>query len=450
MVFEMKKKYFGTDGIRGQVGQGMMRPDQMLKLGWAAGQVIKSLGGSKVVIGKDTRISGYMFESALEAGLIYAGIDVLLLGPMPTPAVSYLTQTFDADIGIVISASHNPHYDNGIKFFDAQGSKISDEMELAIEAAFETSMQIGSDPQHLATLGKAQRIDDAAGRYIEFCKSTYHAPKKLEGLHLVVDCAHGAGYYVAPEVFKELGAKVTAIGVAPNGLNINLDCGATDLTLLIETVLEQKADLGIALDGDADRLMMVDSTGRVLDGDDLLYLLATQAYSDQSGVVGTLMTNLGIEKALKNKGFEFIRTQVGDRYVKEALKEQGWMLGAEGSGHILCLDKSETGDGIVAALQILSIVQTHDVKIENLMSEVNKSHQKMINVRVKQAFDIEKDAVLQQMIAQFNAEYSDTARILIRKSGTEPLVRVMVEAAEEKLATDYVEMLANQVEKVFS
>lgn len=446
----MKKKYFGTDGIRSQVGLGMMSPDQVLKLGWATGQVIKAQGGSKVLIGKDTRISGYMFESALEAGLIYAGVDVMLLGPMPTPAVAYLTQTFHADVGIVISASHNPHYDNGIKFFDANGAKISDDMELAIEAAFERSMTIESDPEHLASLGRAQRINDAAGRYIEFCKSTYHAPKKLDGLHLVVDCANGAGYHIAPHVFKELGARVTLLGVQPDGLNINQGCGATDLALLQKTVVEQNADLGLALDGDADRLMMVDRNGQVVDGDDLLYILATQAYTDQVGVVGTLMTNLGVENAIKQRGFEFVRAQVGDRYVKEVLKSRNWMLGAEGSGHILCLDKIGTGDGIVAALQVLAILQTQKVSIETLLSDLQKSFQKLINVRVAREFDLTLDNDLQQMIKDFESEYADQGRILIRKSGTEPLVRVMVEATEEKLAMEYAQKLAAHVEKAFS
>lgn len=446
----MSKKYFGTDGIRSQVGKGMMSPDQVLKLGWATGQVIKSQGGSKVLIGKDTRISGYMFESALEAGLIYAGVDVMLLGPMPTPAVSYLTQTFHADLGIVISASHNPHYDNGIKFFGADGAKISDQMELAIESAFEQSMSIESDPEHLAHLGRAQRINDAAGRYIEFCKSTYHAPKKLDGMHLVVDCAHGAGYHIAPHVFRELGAKVTLLGVEPDGLNINQGCGATDLNLLQKTVGALNADLGIALDGDADRLMMVDAQGQVIDGDDLLYVLATCLYTDQPGVVGTLMTNLGVENALQRAGFEFIRAQVGDRFVKQALKSRGWLLGAEGSGHVLCLDKIGTGDGIVAALQVLSILQTKSVSLSELLKPVAKSCQKLINVKISRAFDLAEDHVLQQMIAEFEQAFAGQARVLIRKSGTEPLVRVMVEALDENLANNYVEKLANQVKITFS
>lgn len=446
----MKKKYFGTDGIRNRVGEGLMRPDQILKLGWAAGMAIKAQGGTKALIGKDTRISGYMLESALEAGLIYAGIDVLLVGPMPTPAVSYLTQTFHADLGIVISASHNPHFDNGIKFFDANGSKISDELELEIEKLFEASFATGENCVELDTLGRAQRIDDAPGRYIEFCKSTYNGKRNLKGLHLVVDCANGAAYQVAPAVFDELGAKVSVIANQPNGFNINENCGATSLTNLQEKVVELEADLGIALDGDADRLMMVDSKGEVIDGDDLLYILASEIYSSQPGLVGTLMTNLGIESALRSKGFEFVRAQVGDRYVKEELKNRGWLLGAEGSGHVLCLDKSETGDGIVAALQVLAAIQNNNMKLEELLSQVQKTHQTMINVRVKQAFDLEKSTELKQEIADFEQQNQQTARVLIRKSGTEPVVRVMVEAVDKSVADTYAKKLAELVKTVFS
>lgn len=445
-----EKKHFGTDGIRNRVGQGLMSPDQILKLGWATGRVLKARGGKKVLIGKDTRISGYMFESALEAGLIYAGIDVLLLGPMPTPAVAYLTQTFDADIGIVISASHNPHHDNGIKFFSSQGTKISDEMELAIEAAFEEVMFIGDELEHLEALGRARRISDAPGRYIEFCKSTYRSARKLDGMHLVVDCANGATYHVAPNVFSELGAKVTVIGDEPNGLNINQGCGATDLTALVATVLETKADLGVALDGDGDRLMMVDSTGRQLDGDDIMYILATQAYTDQAGVVGTLMTNLGVEQALKQRGFEFVRAKVGDRYVMQQLKDHGWMLGAEGSGHILCLDKISTGDGIVAALQVLAVMQSSQQSLQALLQGMTKYPQKMINVQVKKKFNIESSMALTAAIEDFDTRFGHQARVLIRASGTEPVVRVMVEASDENIVTEYAQSLANIVKIEFS
>ncbi|WP_029933952.1 phosphoglucosamine mutase [Thiomicrospira pelophila] len=446
----MNKKYFGTDGIRCRVGQGLMTPDQVLKLGWATGRVLKARGASKVLIGKDTRISGYMFESALEAGLIYAGVDVLLLGPMPTPAVAYLTRTFHADIGIVISASHNPHYDNGIKFFNESGLKISDEMELAIEAAFDEPMLIDSQLDELAALGRAQRVSDAPGRYIEYCKSTYPLSEKLDGLHLVIDCAHGATYHVAPHVFEELGAKVTTMGDKPNGLNINQGCGATDLAALIEKVKQEKADLGIALDGDGDRLMMIDSSGRVLDGDDLLYILASHTYDEQTGVVGTLMTNLGIENALKKQGLEFIRANVGDRYVMQELKQRGWLLGAEGSGHILCLDKSSTGDGIVAALQVLSVMQLTGKSLSKLLEGVEKYPMGLVNVKVVKPFDLNSDIELVKAIDAFNADYAGQARVLIRASGTEPVVRVMVEAADQEVVTNYVEKLAGLVGKAFS
>jgi phosphoglucosamine mutase len=444
------KKYFGTDGIRNQVGRGLMCPDQILKLGWATGRVLKKHGASTVMIGKDTRISGYMFESALESGFIYAGINVLLLGPMPTPAVAYLTQTFSADLGIVISASHNPHYDNGIKFFDAQGHKISDEFEAEIEASLEQVMRFEGDVADLAHLGRAQRIDDAPGRYIEFCKSTYRSVHKLDGLHLVVDCAHGATYHIAPHVFRELGAKVTTIGASPDGLNINKGCGATDLQALQTKVLEEKADLGIALDGDGDRLMLVDGQGEVIDGDQILYLLACYAYADQPGVVGTLMTNLGVEKALQDAGFELVRAKVGDRYVMQELKQRGWLLGAEGSGHVLCLNKSTTGDGVVAALQILSIVQKSQKSLRTLLEPLVKYPQVLINVKVTRPFDSMASEALQAAVAEFEREYEQQARVLIRASGTEPLVRVMVEGENLQKVEDYAKKLAKIVEIDFS
>lgn len=444
------KKYFGTDGIRNQVGRGLMCPDQILKLGWATGRVLKKHGASTVMIGKDTRISGYMFESALEAGFIYAGINVLLLGPMPTPAVAYLTQTFNADLGIVISASHNPHYDNGIKFFDANGHKISDELEAEIETSLDSVMRFEGEGADLAHLGRAQRIDDAPGRYIEFCKSTYRSQRKLDGLHVVVDCAHGATYHIAPHVFRELGARVSVIGGTPDGLNINNGCGATDLNALQARVVAEQADIGIALDGDGDRLMLVDAMGEVIDGDQILYLLACYAYADQPGVVGTLMTNLGVEKALQEAGFELVRAKVGDRYVMQELTQRGWLLGAEGSGHVLCLNKSTTGDGIVAALQILSIVQKTQKSLRALLEPLVKYPQILINVKVNRPFDSLASDALRAAMAEFERDYGRQARVLIRASGTEPLVRVMVEGEDHQMVADYAKKLAKLVEIDFS
>ncbi len=445
----MKKRYFGTDGIRSRVGQGLMTPDQVLRLGWATGQVLKQRGATKVLIGKDTRISGYMFESALEAGLIYAGIDVLLLGPMPTPAIAYLTRTFRADLGIVISASHNPHYDNGIKFFDAQGLKVSDELEFAIEAAFDQSMTHPQQADHLAALGKAQRINDAPGRYIEFCKSTFEGQASLEGLHLVVDCAHGATYHIAPAVFEELGAKVTRIGVEPNGLNINQGCGATHLDTLVAKVQALQADVGIALDGDGDRLMLVTDKGRIVDGDDILYILARYKYPNERAVVGTLMTNLGIEQALAAIGKKLHRAAVGDRYVMAKLKEQSLLVGAEGSGHILCLDKASTGDGIIAALQFLNVF-CEQGGWQTILQGLTKFPMRMINVKVASHYDPETYPPLLQAIADFEKNHQPEARLLIRASGTEPLVRVMVEGKDAKLVDEQAKLLAKWVEKGFS
>ncbi|WP_044407434.1 phosphoglucosamine mutase [Thiomicrospira microaerophila] len=446
----MAKKYFGTDGIRDRIGKGLMTPEQILKLGWAVGRVLKSQGASKVMIGKDTRISGYMFESALEAGLIYAGVDVMLLGPMPTPAVAYLTQTFHADLGIVISASHNPHHDNGIKFFDAQGLKISDEMEWAIEAAFEQPMSMGQAQDHLAKLGRAIRVNDAPGRYVEFCKSTYRETKKLDGLHIVLDCAHGAAYHVAPLVFSELGAKLTVIGDQPNGLNINQGCGATDLLALQNKVREVGADLGIALDGDGDRLMMLDSRACVFDGDDILYILATGLYQSQSGVVGTLMTNKAFENAFREKGIGFVRANVGDRYVMQALKERDWVLGAEGSGHVLCLDKSTTGDGIIAALQVLSVLVRENKKLHDYQKEIKKFAMRLINVSITKPFKITDSPALEKAIHEIESEFNQSVRVLVRASGTEPLVRVMVESSSDEIAMKLANRLAFEVRESFS
>ncbi|BBP43945.1 phosphoglucosamine mutase [Thiosulfativibrio zosterae] len=442
----MKKKYFGTDGIRNRVGKGMIRPDQILKLGWATGKVIKKHGEKSVLIGKDTRISGYMFESALEAGFISAGIDVYLVGPMPTPAIAYLTQTFHCDAGIVISASHNPHYDNGIKFFSAKGLKISDEIELEVESAFEGEIETVSSE----LLGKARRIDDAAGRYIEFCKSTYHAQRKLDGFKIVLDCANGATYHVAPSVFQELGAEVIEMGVSPNGLNINLGCGATDLAALQQKVLSSSADLGIAYDGDGDRVMMVSGSGRILDGDALLYLLAVYAKKPVRGVVGTLMTNMGLENALKEKNIDFVRTQVGDRYVMEALMARDWQLGAESSGHVLSLDKTTTGDGIIASLQVMAIIVNQSKTLDELIAPMQVYPQVLINVHVKDKSGFERNQALRAAVEQVEAEMLGKGRVLLRASGTESLIRVMIEGEDAKLIQNLAERLAKLVETEFS
>lgn len=442
----MQKKYFGTDGIRNRVGSGMIRPEQILKLGWAAGKVMKDHGQSKVMIGKDTRISGYMFESALEAGFIAAGVDVMLLGPMPTPAVSYLTQTFHADMGVVISASHNPHHDNGIKFFSAQGVKIGDEIEFAIEAAFEEEMDVAASE----CLGKARRIDDAAGRYIEFCKSTYGLTTKLDGFKIVLDCSHGATYHIAPHVFEELGAQVTTIGTEPDGMNINQACGATDLAALQREVVAQKADLGIAYDGDGDRVMMVTQTGDAVDGDLILYLLATQSVEPVEGVVGTVMSNLGVEKAFAEKGIQFVRSAVGDRYVKQLLTEHGWNYGAEQSGHVLCLDKIATGDGIVASLQVMSALVKSGKTMQALLAEVDIYPQVLLNQRVDDAKKIMASSSLVEAIEKAELELADQGRILVRASGTEPLIRVMVEGADSDLVKSLAKQLINVVKSEIS
>ncbi len=443
---KIQKKHFGTDGIRDRVGKGMISPDQVLKLGWATGKVMKDRGESSVMIGKDTRISGYMFESALEAGFIAAGIDVQLLGPMPTPAVAYLTQTFHADAGIVISASHNPHYDNGIKFFSAKGQKITDEIELAIEDSFDQALEIVPSEQ----LGKAKRIDDAAGRYIEFCKSTYSAKRKLEGLKIVLDCAHGATYHVAPSVFIELGAEVVTIATEPNGLNINQNCGATHLEPLQQAVLHYSADLGIAFDGDGDRVMLVDGQGRVLDGDAILYILAVAASPRISAVSGTVMSNLGLENALKAKGILLHRTSVGDRYVMESLVGNGLCYGAEPSGHVLCLDKTTTGDGIVAALQVLSIIVNSDKSLSELTEALTMYPQVLKNIPVESAVGLNENSLLKKRVLFFEEKMGDRGRILIRASGTEPLIRVMVEGESEKLVEEVAVELANLVKSEFS
>jgi phosphoglucosamine mutase len=445
----LTRKYFGTDGIRGEVGIFPITPDFVLKLGWAAGCVFAREGHSKIIIGKDTRISGYMFESALEAGLSAAGVDVLLTGPMPTPAIAYLTRTFRADAGIVISASHNPYQDNGIKFFSARGTKLPDEVELAIEAQMDLSMTTVPSGQ----LGKVRRVEDASGRYIEYCKGTVNGNLKLKGLRVVLDCANGATYHVAPCVFQELGAEVIEIASAPDGLNINEGSGATDVTSLRKVVQAEEADLGIALDGDGDRLIMVDHNGTVVDGDELLYIIA-KAMHDQGilagGVVGTLMSNFGLEQAFKRERIPFVRAKVGDRYVMEQLHSRGWDLGGESSGHIVCKQVSSTGDGIVAALQVLKAMSDAGASLAELKKGVVKLPQKMINVAVPKGVDPLGVAAVQAAVAEAEAKLGDTGRVLLRPSGTEPLVRVMVEGENSTLVKALCGSLAEAVEKALS
>ncbi len=422
----MSRKYFGTDGVRGLVGQYPITPDFALKLGYAAGQVMAAEGTREVIIGKDTRISGYLLESAMESGLIAAGVNVALTGPLPTPAIAYLAQTFRADAGVVISASHNPYHDNGIKFFSNSGTKLTDEIELAIEAALDAPMGCVES----ARLGKVRRIDDAAGRYIEFCKSTFENHASLQDLHIVLDCAHGATYHIAPSVFRELGADITVIGDKPNGTNINDRCGATHLDALVAKVLETGADMGIAFDGDGDRVMMVDHTGAVVDGDEILYIIAKHWHVTgqmDGGVVGTQMANLGLELALKALGIPFARSKVGDRYVSELLNEKGWRLGGENSGHILSLKHHTTGDGIIAALQVLNALKHLNQSLAEARSGMTKLPQVLVNVRFSGQGAPLKDATVLETVAAVEAEMGDKGRVLLRKSGTEPLIRVMVE-----------------------
>jgi phosphoglucosamine mutase len=429
MMTQKKRKYFGTDGIRGHFGTPHVSPDFALRLGFAAGRVFANGGNSKVLIGKDTRISGYVFEAALEAGFVSAGVNVELLGPMPTPAVAYLTHTLRAQAGVVISASHNPYDDNGIKFFGPDGRKLKDELEIAIEEAIDQPMSFVDS----ARLGKAARIDDAKGRYIEFCKSTAPFRLSLKGLHIIVDCANGATYHIAPDVFREMGAEVVEIGTNPDGLNINQDCGATSLNLLQRVVVAERADLGIAFDGDGDRVMMVDHRGQVVDGDELLYIIARhaqQAGELSGGVVGTVMTNLGVERAFSKLGIEFIRTPVGDRHVMAALAERNWFFGGEGSGHIVCLNKTTTGDGIISALQVLAAMRAQNKRLAELCVDLVKCPQRLINVRVKKKKDPLTVPAIQQVVDSVNARLSDAGRVLLRASGTEPVIRVMVEGED--------------------
>ena len=431
----MTRKYFGTDGVRGRVGEAPITPDFMLKLGYAAGVVFKRrAGGAKatVLIGKDTRVSGYMIEAALEAGLTSAGVNVQMTGPVPTAAVAYLTRALRLSAGVVISASHNPYYDNGIKFFSAEGSKLPDAVELEIEALLETPLVCAPSE----SIGRARRIDDAAGRYIEFCKSTFPNELNLDGLRIVVDCAHGAAYEIAPCVFHELRAEVVQIGTEPDGFNINEGVGATHPEALQAAVRAHRADLGIALDGDADRLIMADGQGRLYNGDELLYIVVQDglAQGKTSGVVGTLMTNLAVENALTRHGVEFARAKVGDRYVLEMLQDKGWLWGGESSGHLLCLDKHSTGDGIVSALQVLSALRRSARSLAELTEDVSLYPQRLINVRIKKGFDWERHPPLVEARKSVAADLAGNGRVLIRPSGTEPLLRVMVEAESEDLA----------------
>lgn len=444
----MKKQYFGTDGIRGEVGQFPILPDFMTRLGYAAGIVLMSQAKvgerCKVLIGKDTRVSGYLLESALEAGFVAAGVDVILCGPMPTPGVAYLTKALRLSAGVVISASHNLYQDNGVKFFSAQGDKLSDDFEFAIEA--ELNKPLGC--VHSEHLGKVSRLDAATGRYIEFCKSTFPDNINLRGMKVVVDCANGAAYQIAPNVFRELGAEVIAIGVEPNGRNINDHCGATAPAALIAKVKDVGADIGIALDGDADRLQMVDKTGRLFNGDELLYVLANdrlQRGIPLGGVVGTLMTNLAVEKAIKELGVQFERAAVGDRYVLELLKKKSWILGGEGSGHLLCLDQHTTGDGTIAALQVLAAMSQQKKSLAQLLDSVKIYSQVLLNIKIQSTYDWKADEKLKAQISKVEADLQNTGRVLIRPSGTEPLLRVMVEAQDEAIALKSAKSIADLV-----
>ena len=442
----MKREYFGTDGIRGTVGQAPITPDFVLRLAHAVGQVLRKTEARPVVlIGKDTRISGYMLESALESGFNSAGVDVVLLGPLPTPGVAYLTRAQRASLGVVISASHNVFEDNGIKFFSAQGTKLSEAWELEVEAALKLAPQWAQS----AGLGKARRLDDAAGRYIEFCKSTFAYELTLKGLKIVVDAAHGAAYQIAPKVFHELGADVVAIGCAPDGLNINHQVGATHPEALVAAVKEHKADFGVALDGDADRLQMVDAQGRLYNGDELLYLMADERLGRGEalpGVVGTLMTNMAVELALKARGVDLVRAKVGDRYVLEAMEARGWILGGEGSGHLLALDKHTTGDGLISALQVLQACVRAGKSMAALLAGVTLFPQTLLNVRLRPGTDWQSNAALKEQTLAVEQELGQSGRVLIRASGTEPLVRVMVEARDPAQALRCAQRIADTLQ----
>ena len=438
------RKYFGTDGIRGKVGEAPITPDFVLKLGWAAGKVLARHGSKKIIIGKDTRISGYMLESALEAGLAAAGLTAAFTGPMPTPAIAYLTRTFRAEAGIVISASHNPFDDNGIKFFSSEGTKLPDDVEEAIELEMEKPITCVES----ALLGRASRIVDAAGRYIEFCKGTFPSELNLNGLKIVVDCANGATYHIAPNVLRELGATVIAIATQPDGMNINKECGATDLKMLQQRVLAEKADIGLAYDGDGDRIMMIDHLGEKVDGDQILYIIAREALRQgqlRGGVVGTLMSNMGLELALKQLGIPFTRAKVGDRYVLEKMQEKGWRLGAENSGHVILLDKTTTGDGIVASLQVLTAMVRNHMSLHDLCSGMKMLPQVLVNVRFAGEGDPLQSEAVKTVTAEVEKALAGRGRVLLRKSGTEPLIRVMVEGENEAQVTELANRIADQV-----
>jgi len=445
----MSRKYFGTDGVRGKVGEAPITADFALRLGWATGKALAANGNKKVLIGKDTRISGYMFEAALEAGLIAAGVDAVLLGPMPTPAIAYLTQTFRASAGIVISASHNPYYDNGIKFFSDDGSKLSDEIELEIERWLDEPIGTVATDQ----LGKARRLNDARGRYIEFCKSRVPRNLTLEGLTIVLDCANGATYHIAPAVFEELGATVITTAASPDGININYQCGSTHPQQLQKAVLDHQADLGIAFDGDGDRVLMIDRFGNLVDGDQILYIIAAFLKSKnlfEGGVVGTVMSNLGLEQALAKLDIPFIRTDVGDRHVMAQLKANQWQLGGEPSGHIICREATSTGDGIIAALQVLVCLVQSGQQLHQAVKGLNIMPQVLINVAVSKRFDpMAVDAIKQAVVAEEQL-LKQSGRVLIRASGTEPLIRIMIEGVEMSDISASAERLAEVVRKVDS
>lgn len=439
-----QRNYFGTDGIRGEVGSKHMNPELVLKLGWAVGCVLANGVRKKVVIGKDTRVSGYMFESALEAGLSAAGVDVCLLGPMPTPAIAYLTQTLRANAGIVISASHNLFEDNGIKFFSADGVKLPDAVELAIEAQMDQPFKTVKS----AGLGKATRIEDAPGRYIEFCKSTIPSLTRLSGLKIVVDCAHGATYHIAPNVFTELGADVITISDKPDGFNINRGCGSTDPEAMRQMVIQSGADIGISLDGDGDRLILSDSRGNLVNGDQILYIIAKDRQQRgllHGGVVGTLMSNFGLEKAIRALGVSFIRTQVGDRYVLETLKAKEWKIGGEPSGHVVCLDKTTTGDGIIAALQVLAIMIKKGKTLVDLTEGIELLPQSLVNLRTEHALQLANDSRVQNAVEALDNVLNDEGRVVLRPSGTEPMLRVMVEGADQDQVQSYAEALTHEI-----
>jgi phosphoglucosamine mutase len=442
-----QRKYFGTDGIRGPVGGSVINPEFVLKLGWAAGKILGKGKGGKILIGKDTRVSNYIMESVLEAGLSAAGIDVRLVGPMPTPAIAYLTKIFRARAGIVISASHNPYYDNGIKFFCTEGTKLPDEEESAIEQQLEMPMQMVDT----AKLGKVKRYLDASGRYIEFCKSTFGGfNASLNGMKIVLDCANGATYHVAPRVFDELGAKVIELNVNPNGFNINENCGATDPAMLQKLVKAEQADLGIAFDGDGDRVIMVDNKGEIVDGDQLLFIIAEHGFAKgtlQGGVVGTVMSNLGLELALRNHGIDFVRTQVGDRYIIEQIQKSGWLLGGETSGHIVHFGITSTGDGIVTALQVLSAMFDYNRPLYELKLGMEKFPQTIVNVEVTKPFNIDKQPEIQSAIKNVQQQLQDRGRILLRPSGTEPVIRIMVEGEDKSEVKIAAQKLAEVVKE---